>query len=77
MNLKKGIVHHETQKIFKKHAKFEKNKFGLKISKYLNKLRKMRNEADYDKITSQSLNKMFNDSKSRSKYILDLLKQLN
>ena len=37
----------------------------------------MRNEADYDKTTSKPLKQMLENSKSKSKYILDLLNELN
>jgi hypothetical protein len=50
---------------------------GRLISRNLNKLRKMRNEADYDKLTSKPLNQMLENSKSRSKYILELLKEFS
>lgn len=77
MHSKKADVHGETSKIFRKHAKFKKNKIGKAISKELDKLRKMRNQADYDKITSDSLDNMLLKSKIRSERILELLDKLN
>ena len=75
MNSKKVDVHGETSKIFRKHEKFQKNNIGKFISKELDKLRKMRNEADYDKSTSKSLDEMIKKSKIRSERILQLLGQ--
>ena len=49
---RKGNVHQETRKIFKNHPKYKNDRKCRLISRNLNKLRKMRNEADYDKITS-------------------------
>ena len=49
MNSKKPDVLSETSKIFRNHSKFQDN-IGKIISKELDKLRKMRNEADYDKL---------------------------
>ena len=77
MQSKKSDVHGETSKIFRKHEKFKKNNIGKTISKELDKLRKMRNEADYDKITSDSLDKMMLKSKIRSERILKLLNEVN
>lgn len=77
MKSKKSDVHGETSKIFRKHEKFKQNNIGRDISKQLDKLRKMRNEADYDKITSDSLDKMMIKSKIRSETILKLLDELN
>lgn len=77
MQSKKSDVHGETSKIFRKHEKFKKNNIGKTISKELDKLRKMRNEADYDKITSDSLDKMMLKSKIRSERVLQLLDELN
>lgn len=74
---KRGNVHQETRKIFKNHPNYKNDKKGRIISQNLNKLRKIRNEADYDKTTSKSLKQMLENSKSRSKYILDLLNELN
>lgn len=74
---KRGNVHHETRKIFKNHSDYKKDKKGRIISKNLNKLRKMRNEADCDKFTSKPLQKMLENSKSRAKYVLDLLNEFN
>ena len=74
---RKGNVHQETRKIFKNHPKYKNDRKCRLISRNLNKLRKMRNEADYDKITSKPLKQMLENSKSRSKYILDLLNELN
>ena len=48
MTSKNVDVHRETSKIFKNHPKFKKDNKGKIISKNLNKLRKMRNQADYD-----------------------------
>ena len=45
------------------------------ISKNLNRLRKMRNEANYDNTTSKPLEKMLINAKLRSKFILELLKE--
>jgi hypothetical protein len=77
MHSKKSDIHGETSKIFRKHERFKKNNIGKTISKELDKLRKMRNEADYDKITSKPLKRMLENSKSGSRYILDLLNELN
>ena len=77
MHSKRSDVHGETSKIFRKHERFRKNNIGKTISKELDKLRKMRNEADYDKITSDSLNKMMLKSKIRSERVLQLLDELN
>lgn len=73
MHSKKSDIHGETSKIFRKHERFKKNNIGKTISKELDKLRKMRNEADYDKITSDSLNKMMLKSKIKSERVLQLL----
>lgn len=56
---------------------FKKGNKGKIISKNLNKLRKMRNQADYDKIISKPLSQMINDSEKLSKRILELLNELN
>ena len=72
MHSKKADVHGETSKIFRKHGKFKKNNIGKTISKELDKLRKMRNKADYEKNTSD-LNKMMLKSKIKSERILNLL----
>ncbi len=77
MHSKRSDVHGETSKIFRKHERFRKNNIGKTISKELDKLRKMRNEADYDKITSDSLNKMMLKSKIKSERVLQLLDELN
>lgn len=77
MHSKKSDIHGETSKIFRKHERFKKNNIGKTISKELDKLRKMRNEADYDKITSDSLNKMMLKSKIKSERVLQLLDELN
>lgn len=74
---KRGNVHEETRKIFKKHPAYKDDKKGRMISRNLNKLRKMRNEADYDKTTTKPLPQMLENSKSRSKYILELLKEFS
>lgn len=76
MTTKDSRVHFETGHIFRKHPNFKNNPDGRLISKNLIKLRKMRNEADYDKITSHPLKKMLKNSKILSKEILDLLKKL-
>ena len=76
MHSKRSDVHGETSKIFRKHERFRKNNIGKTISKELDKLRKMRNEADYDKITSDSLNKMMLKSKIKSERVLQLLDEL-
>ena len=77
MQSKKSDVHGETSKIFRKHEKFKKNNIGKTISKELDKLRKMRNEADYDKITSDSLDDLMLKSKIKSERILELLDEVN
>jgi len=77
MHSKRSDVHGETSKIFRKHERFRKNNIGKTISKELDKLRKMRNEADYNKITSDSLNKMMLKSKIKSERVLQLLDELN
>lgn len=77
MHSKKSDVHGETSKIFRKHERFRKNNIGKTISKELDKLRKMRNDADYNKITSDSLNKMMLKSKIKSERVLQLLDELN
>lgn len=77
MTSKNVDVHRETSKIFKNHPKFKKENKGKIISKNLNKLRKMRNQADYDKTTEKPLSKMINESKRISDIILDSLKNLN
>lgn len=77
MQSKKSDVHGETSKIFRKHEKFKKNNIGKTISKELDKLRKMRNEADYDKITSDSLDDLILKSKIKSERILELLDEVN
>ena len=77
MKSKKSDVHSETSKIFRKHPKFQKNKTGKIISKELDKLRKMRNKADYDKITSNSFDDMMKTSKIKSERILKLLDEFN
>ncbi len=77
MTSKNVDVHRETSKIFKKHPKFKKGNKGKIISKNLNKLRKMRNQADYDKILNKSLSKMINESEKISEIILNSLKNLN
>ena len=76
MNSKKSDVHGETSKIFRNHSKFQKDNIGKIISKELDKLRKMRNEADYDKITSNSLDRMIINSKIKSEKILKLLSDI-
>ena len=76
MNSKKSDVHSETSKIFRNHSKFQKDNIGKIISKELDKLRKMRNEADYDKITSNSLDRMIINSKIKSEKILKLLSDI-
>ena len=77
MHSKKSDVHGETSKIFRKHERFKKNNIGKTISKELDKLRKMRNEENYDKITSDSLNKMILKSKIKSERVFQLLDELN
>ncbi|WP_405290299.1 hypothetical protein [Methanobrevibacter sp.] len=77
MQSKKSDVHGETSKIFRKHEKFKKNNIGKTISKELDKLRKMRNEADYEKITSDSLDNLMLKSKIKSERILELLDEIN
>ena len=77
MQSKKSDVHGETSKIFRKHEKFKKNNIGKTISKELDKLRKMRNEADYDKITSDSLDDLMLKSKIKSERISELLDEVN
>ena len=77
MHSKRSDVHGETSKIFRKHERFRKNNIGKTISKELDKLRKMRNDADYNKITSDSLNKMMLKSKIKSERVLQLLDELN
>lgn len=77
MNSKNVDVHGETSKIFRKHDKFQKNNIGKTISKELDKLRKMRNQADYDKHISNSLEEMMLKSKFKSEKILKLFKKLN
>lgn len=77
MNSKKSDVHGETSKIFRKHSRLQKDNIGGIISKELDKLRRMRNEADYDKTTSNSLEKMMIKSKIMSERILGLLNELN
>ena len=77
MHSKRSDVHGETSKIFRKHERFRKNNIGKTISKELDKLRKMRNNADYNKITSDSLNKMMLKSKIKSERVLQLLDELN
>lgn len=70
-------VHNETSKIFKHHKMYKKNNKGKIISKNLNKLRKMRNKADYDKIIDESLTEMIHKSKIISDTILKQLNELN
>lgn len=77
MTSKNVDVHRETSKIFKKHPKFKKGNKGKIISKNLNKLRKMRNQADYDKNIDKPLSNMINESKKISEIILNSLKELN
>lgn len=77
MKSKKADVHGEISKIFRKHDKFQKNNIGPIISKELDKLRKMRNEADYDRFTSNNLDDMILKSKLRSEKILELLAKFN
>lgn len=77
MNSKRSDVHSETSKIFREHKELQNDNIGKTISKELNKLRRLRNEADYDKITSNSLDKMIIESKIKSERILELLNQLN
>ena len=77
MTSKSVDAHGETSKIFKHHEKFKKGNKGKIISKNLNKLRKMRNQVDYDKIISTPLSQMINDSEKLSKRILELLNELN
>ena len=77
MNSRTADVHGETSKIFRKHEKFQKNNIGKIISKELDKLRRMRNEADYDKVTSNSLKLMMMSSKIKSELILSLLHDIN
>ena len=74
---KRGNVHQETRKIFNEHPRYKNDKKCRMISRNLNKLRKMRNEADYDKITTKPLPQMLENSKSRSKYILELLEEFS
>lgn len=77
MTSKSVDAHRETSKIFKHHSAYKKNQNGKIISKNLNKLRKMRNKADYDKIIIQPLNEMIIDSKKLSDQILEILKEFN
>lgn len=77
LNSKNPEVHREISNIFKKHNQFQKNKYGRIISNDLNKLRKMRNEADYDGKTSHSLEYMMKKSKNKSERILGILEKLN
>lgn len=77
MHSKKSDVHRETSKIFRKHPKLQKNNMGKTISKELDKIRKMRNEADYNKSTSKSMKKMIIKSKIKSQRILELIEKLN
>nr|WP_294998392.1 hypothetical protein [uncultured Methanobrevibacter sp.] len=76
MTSNKSDVHNETSKIFRKHKKFNNNEIGKIISKELNKLRKMRNQADYNQINN-NIDNMIKKSKIRSERILKLLKKLN
>lgn len=76
MTSKNVDVHRETSKIFKNHPKFKKENKGKIISKNLNKLRKMRNQADYDKAINKPLSKMINESKKISDIILNSLNDL-
>lgn len=76
MKSKKGIIHNETRKVFERHPYFKNCKKGKIISKNLEKLRKNRNQADYD-IEIKFLNKKLIDSKTRSKTILKLLDEFN
>lgn len=77
MTSKSVDVHSETSRIFKRHKKYKNGNKGKIISKNLNKLRKMRNQADYDNVIHKSLSKMLNDSKILSDEILNLLTELN
>lgn len=77
MTSKKVDVHAETSKIFRNHEKFCNDCSGVIISKNLDKLRKMRNQADYDNVINRPLDKMIQESKKRSKRIFELLNQLN
>ena len=70
-------VHNETSRIFKHHKKYKKDNKGKIISKNLNKLRKMRNKADYDKTINQPLPDMIKKSKKISEVILNQLNELN
>lgn len=63
-------------KSFRKHQKFNQNEIGKTISKELNKLRKMRNQADYNQLNN-NMDKMIKKSKIRSERILKLLNKLN
>ena len=76
MTSNKSDVHNETSKIFRKHKKFNNNEIGKIISKELNKLRKMRNQADYNQFNN-NIDNMIKKSKIRSERILKLLKKLN
>jgi len=77
MTSKSADAHRETSKIFKHHEAYKKDEKGKIISKNLNKLRKMRNKADYDKIIGQPLGLMINESKILSERILKLLKEIS
>lgn len=77
MTSKGADVHHETSKIFKHHEKYKKENSGKIISKNLNKLRKMRNKVDYDKVICEPLPKMIKESKKLSERIIKMLDQLN
>lgn len=76
MTSKKADVHNETSKIFRNHEDLNRNAIGKFISKDLNKLRRMRNKADYDKVSS-NLDEMLQKSKIKSERILELLNNLN
>ena len=77
MTSKNVDVHKETSRIFKYHNSYKKEEKGKIISKNLNKLRKMRNKADYDKKIYKSLNEMINEAKILSERIFELLEELN
>ena len=77
MTSKSADVHNETSKIFRNHEQFCNCSDGMIISKNLDKLRKMRNQADYDNFISRPLDKMIQESKKRSKRVLELLNEIN
>ncbi|MBQ6099620.1 MAG: hypothetical protein IJL02_07135 [Methanobrevibacter sp.] len=77
MTSKNADVHSETSRIFKNHEEYNREDIGKIISKELNKLRRMRNQADYDNIINEPLDNMLFESKIRSKRIIDLLNEID